>query len=539
MQLILKKFHFWYKDLSFISVSTVTVQLNNDFFVLVCHISVGINSSTFKSEEKLVTEYVQTIHISVLVSRVPYVMFIIFFHLDCFSVSLYKSPWARVFVYRGRGVRRSNGSATKQEVVCYPRDVTSTSNASDQYAPAVVPADLVHVRAGVAPPPGVILTVHAFPPQFALALGYIEVLVSQKYNFEYRLPTHEGDDGGSQGAVGGCPETNFTMGQTPTSPWRTFDSVVIPPPVLLHVTELLGGYLWRSSVPALIKEYVFHLLAQALRILSISESSLLSLLPTFSPKLSPTAALLLQLQTELNRLYEDETKNWPSDTTLIGTGIGLGIGDSGRFSTYFHALIEVCLAIAEVAAPEEKASPDTPVSTTSSDLQDTSPITSSTSLPAAPSSPLASSSTGKRKKLKAKRERQSSTGSSKQRPTSPKRTLSEGIKCNSNNSTVKLSKVTTLECGQLFRVCHYVKNHVFLIISCDNLTSYEPRIICLHVWLPSFNSTLQYTTLVMQQYDVLCLKWKVCMCKPSRTTMLTIFICPWVGQHGELIEDLK
>ena len=59
-----------------------------------------------------------------------------------FRTSPYKSPWARIFTYRGQRVRKT-GQLSRQEVVCYPRDTTSASNMSDQYAPVIIPADLV------------------------------------------------------------------------------------------------------------------------------------------------------------------------------------------------------------------------------------------------------------------------------------------------------------------------------------------------------------------------------------------------------------
>ena len=63
-----------------------------------------------------------------------------------------------------------------------------------------------------------------------------------------------------------------------------------------------------SSIPALVKEYMFHLLAQSMRILHYSEGGNGSRLPTLNPHLNPSTGLLVQLQSELRRLYEEETK---------------------------------------------------------------------------------------------------------------------------------------------------------------------------------------------------------------------------------------
>lgn len=252
-----------------------------------------------------------------------------------------------MFTYRGHRIKRS-GASSKQEVVCYPRNCTSSSNSSEQYTPAIIPSDLLHVRVGVSPAPGAVLTLHALPPHLLLALAYIELLTSQ--------PS-------------------------------------VPAAVLLHATELLGGYLWRSSVPALVKEYVFHLLAECLRVLGDAYGTL----PTFSPKLSPTAALLQLLPAELRHLYEAESR----------------FQQQPRFSTYLQALLEVCLATAEVSASqmEQSSSPDATASSPDVGIL-----------------PHAAATAAKRKKLKAKRERcttATAIATALKHSASPKRTVSE------------------------------------------------------------------------------------------------------------------
>ena len=194
------------------------------------------------------------------------------------STSLYKSPWARIFTYRGHRIKKT-GQASKQEVVCYPRDTSSSSNQSDQYSPMIIPTDLVHVRIGVSPPPGVTVTIHAIPSQLPLALTYIETLVSQKYNFEHRHTDAELSKVTEVEACCSSSSSSFSQSWNQLkdpgalSPWRNFDTVVIPPPVLLHVTEMVCGYMWRSDIPAVLKEFLFHLLAQCLRMLHISEGA--------------------------------------------------------------------------------------------------------------------------------------------------------------------------------------------------------------------------------------------------------------------------
>ena len=261
-----------------------------------------------------------------------------------------------MFTYRGHRIKR-NGQPSKQEVVCYPHDTSLHSNQSDQYMPVIIPADFVHIRIGVSPPPGVILTIHAFPPQLPLAMTYIETLVSEKYSFEYssRDAFEASKKPPSSSTEGATSVTSPLTTMMSSSVWRSLNKVVITSTTLLTVAEFIAGYLWRSDVPALMKEYVFHLLAQVLRILYRSETGISAILPTLTSQLSPLLSLHSQLKAELQRLFEDETKMWVSVNTTAGTGMGLGVSDSGRFSTYFHTLMEVSLAMAEVITPATRA----------------------------------------------------------------------------------------------------------------------------------------------------------------------------------------
>lgn len=313
----------------------------------------------------------------------------------CSRSSLYKSPWARIFCYNGHRVKKS-GQPTKQEVISFPRDVSSSSNHNDQYAPVILPTDRIHVRLGVSTPPGVTVTVHALPPQFLLAMTYLETLVDEKQGCGTRSC-------GNLAAAARNTAINLT--DPPSLPpqaslWK-LEKITITPAVFLHAVEMIGTYLWRTDVPAIIKEYVFHLLAQTLRVLLYSDASISTLMQTLSAHLSPSQGVLGHLQTELKKLYDEETKHWSSSTTAAGTGMGIGVSDQGRFSTYFHALMEVCLAIAEVTAPPPGTARPGGPSLSATDVASTS------SMPAMPVSPTGA----KRKKLKTKKER--SLGSSR------------------------------------------------------------------------------------------------------------------------------
>ena len=92
----------------------------------------------------------------------------------------YRAPWARISTYTGKRIKKC-GQVTRQEVVCYPRDTHGQPGCEDQFAPAFIPGDRVFVKLGVSPSPGTVVTLHALPPQFLLAVAYMETLVTETW----------------------------------------------------------------------------------------------------------------------------------------------------------------------------------------------------------------------------------------------------------------------------------------------------------------------------------------------------------------------
>ncbi|XP_053376532.1 probable E3 ubiquitin-protein ligase HECTD4 [Mercenaria mercenaria] len=312
------------------------------------------------------------------------------------ETSLYKSPWARIYCYTGQRIKKT-GQVAKQEVVSYPRDTSSTSNHAEQYTPAIIPCDCIHIKVGVSPPPGVIITIHALPPQFLLSLTYIETLITEKHGCGTKscVPLKQDDpnpwDIPSFSQSQSKTETKLIDKDPNGSLWN-LDNIVITPPVFSHMIEQICLYLWRTDVPALVKEYIFHQLAQSVRIYHYSEGGNGTRLPSPQPHLNVNTGLMVLLQSELKILYETETKGWETRTTPSGTGIGIGVTDQGKFSTYFHALLELNLAVAELNKPTGRSK--------GGDM--------GLSLEMVPRPPTSPTHTSRRKKLKTKRDRRDS-----------------------------------------------------------------------------------------------------------------------------------
>lgn len=175
------------------------------------------------------------------------------------------------------------------------------------------------------------------------------------------------------------------------------------------VLLVLGGLLWTTDLAPSIKELIFHLLAELLRKIHHLEQrkSPSGLSSSIALLLNPCLAVLMAMQTELRKLYDRETQGWSSSGSGAGGssgGIALALGaEQSRFSTYFHALMEVCLAVAEVTLPLNVGSSSVGAlsSTSAPNLSDSS--SSSSSSPG--QTPQSPSLISKRKKVKMKRER--------------------------------------------------------------------------------------------------------------------------------------
>lgn len=329
---------------------------------------------------------------------------------------------------------------TRQEVVCYPRDIHAGTNTSEQYAPAIVPGDRLYIKIGVSPPPGITITLHALPPQFLLAIAYIETLVTETFGCgTMGCPVNKLDrkNGGISDVERASPSSSDKLGcqfegglllndQSSSPSLWSLENIVITPLVFMHLIEFQCGFLWKTDIAALMKEHMFHLLAQTVRLLHYSECGSTSQLIKSSPRFSPVQALLNTLPKELKKLYECEMKSMPKMTTSAGTGIGLGVTDNGRFSTYFHALIEACLAISEMV-PLEPAAPNimTKESTEGNGEDNLSTVGSDIAC---------GSSSGKRKRLKPKKERRRSSSSSEQRGVSESLDVPEASPSSSSSS---------------------------------------------------------------------------------------------------------
>lgn len=113
----------------------------------------------------------------------------------------------------------------------------------------------------------------------------------------------------------------------------------------------------------------------------------------------------MALQTELRKLYDRETQSWGlASGSTSGSSLALS-SEQSRFSTYFHALMEVCLAVAEVTLQLNVAGGGLNVSNISSASTPNLSDSSSSSSSSPGQTPQSPSLLSKRKKVKLKRDR--------------------------------------------------------------------------------------------------------------------------------------
>lgn len=178
--------------------------------------------------------------------------------------------------------------------------------------------------------------VNAFPAEFFLSLVFIEVFVScyldnaaaLSRNTETRVADNSGD----------------TADRRKASVQRT---------VAFNLTDVLSSFLLKSNLPAVIKEIVYHLLAQLLRACHHVESQAnLPHSPEHLFTLDVVLSRLAPLRTELQKLLEKELS--ATNTAALDFILNCNFEHS-EFSSYLQALLGLVSAASEVSSSRGKS----------------------------------------------------------------------------------------------------------------------------------------------------------------------------------------
>lgn len=228
-------------------------------------------------------------------------------------------------------------------------------NTGDKYPQKILPCNRLYVRSDTALTENLSFVFHGFPSEFFLCLAFIEVFLAyfaEGLIIPNRMcQTMDGKTGDNKTGVTEKQKEIFNRGQeinlSHTS--RACDTELkIRHRCLVHVADGLSSFLQKTDLPPVIKEIIFHLLAQLLRVSMVSETQIEA--TSRHPAPSKTFSLILKrlspLCTELPKVLEKEI----SFTTTTALNFVLNCNfEKDKFTSYLQALFELVLAIAEVS----------------------------------------------------------------------------------------------------------------------------------------------------------------------------------------------
>ncbi|XP_048583049.1 probable E3 ubiquitin-protein ligase HECTD4 isoform X2 [Nematostella vectensis] len=228
-----------------------------------------------------------------------------------------RRPLVTILCQYGACKLNKNGKVARYKAVQYPfidKPLASSGDPgtywTDMYPSRILPCNTLDVRVEDGAVDGPIVDVHFINPDVLFALVFIEVFTDC---FQW-LP-EEADEKISRSTV-------------------------------LNILEILTCFLLKTALPAILRESIFHLLAELLRAshkLEVRAGTVLS--REYTAPLTLILTRLSPLRTELQKLLEKEV----SATTTSALDFVLKCNfENDKFSSYLQALFELVLATAEV-----------------------------------------------------------------------------------------------------------------------------------------------------------------------------------------------
>ena len=262
--------------------------------------------------------------VSLIEFHVHYILFLFFI-----SGSAPRAPCISILCYHGSQKLNKTGQPAQYKVVQYPNSGDSkVSNAdkSNLYPDVILPCNELCVRCQPVATEGLVVNLNAFPASFFLSLVFIEVFVSS-YLEEYFRTYKESDSCGDDGAKRG--------------------SDVIDRTIVFELTDILSSFLLKQHLPAVVKEIVFHLLAQLLRACYKAETILdKAQFPEGPNSFGLFVSRLAPLRVELQKLIEKELS--VNNTAALDFILNCNFEHS-KFSSYLQALLGLLSAVAETS----------------------------------------------------------------------------------------------------------------------------------------------------------------------------------------------
>lgn len=222
-----------------------------------------------------------------------------------------KLPSIQMFGYYGRRRLTKDGNVANYRVIQYP-DFSSTNNTTSGDGKIclnpekLLPCNRFHLRLGSSNAKGLVLRMDGMPLNFLTCLSFLETSLEAN-------------------CVRDC-----AIGNT----------VLTKSGVLADIFKLLQNFLTSTPSSPFVRELMFHILAQTLRLLGRTEST-----ERIRSHLESASLFLTSLKTELFKLTEKEV----SVTRAVALEYVLNCNFEGvKFTSYFQALLEVVLATVEL-----------------------------------------------------------------------------------------------------------------------------------------------------------------------------------------------
>ena len=268
-----------------------------------------------------------------------------------------KNASVSLYCYYGGNKLTKSGQLARYKVVSYPSTDQVAGSTAETYPQKILPCNRLYIRSEVPLTENLSVLLHGFPPEFFLCLAFVEVFIVyflEGLKHQKRVPQSVKRKGltGKKNSIGqasvtGAPNGSNIEGKK-LSRTRTISSsrARITQTSLFHLTDLLSEFLQKADLPSVIKEIIFHLLAELLRASMLPETQKGIISRCRSPS-EPFARVLKRLSplcAELPKVLEKEVS--VTNTTALNFVLNCNF-EKDKFTSYLQALLELVLAMAE------------------------------------------------------------------------------------------------------------------------------------------------------------------------------------------------
>ena len=248
-----------------------------------------------------------------------------------------RSACVTISCYHGNQKLNKNGQQARYKVVQYPNTADSNlSSKTNLYPDMILPCNRLYLQFSPLATEGLVVHLNAFSADFFLSLVFIEVFIQVYLETAAEF---------SRNSEKTCEDNAEDVEEKRRA--------LIHKTVVFNLTDILSSYLLKSNLPAVIKEIIFHLLAQLIRSCHHVESQAAQ---PHTPDHWGTFDLFISrlgpLRSELQKLLEKELS--ATNTAALDFILNCNFEHS-EFSSYLQALLGLVSAAHEVSPSRGKS----------------------------------------------------------------------------------------------------------------------------------------------------------------------------------------